>query len=270
MLYPRGFRTSFDRFLFRGEFHEAHTHHSREIDDDLMHQRIGCIVDQGLAISPKHLALTSCQDERVTEKASVLKEHLDQAKAQLVSTGPDHGNVAMYRSTVTKLTEAMAAQTAAGAKSQALIKGLELKVKALERELARASSPATANEEHAQALTRQREADVDKMDFMRRQLDSALNELAKANQSICAGALSPDEEDPPVDDGDAAEEPGTPVLSDQEGDDDNDDECGDVETERLGAADVDANAGAVDPVLAAALAGIGAHNSLMFNITHNA
>ena len=93
-----------------------------------------------------------------------------------------------------------------------------------------------------------------------------MNELAKANQSIFAGALSPVEEDPPVDDEDAADEPGTPVLSDQEGDDDNEDECDDVETEHLGAADV---VGAVDPVLAAALAGIDAHNSLMFNITHN-
>jgi len=34
----------------------------------------------------------------------------------------------------------MAVQTAAGAKSKALIEGLELKVKELERELARASS----------------------------------------------------------------------------------------------------------------------------------
>ena len=205
----------------------------------------------------------------VTEEASALKEQFDQAQAQLVSTGPSQGNVAAYRSTVAKLTEAMAVQTAAGAKSQALIKGLELKVKELERELARASSCAAANEEHAQALARQREAGVGKMGTMRRQLDSALHELAKANQSICAGALSPVEEDPPVDDGDAVDEPGTPVLSDQEGDDDNGDKCDDDESKHLGAAGVDANAGAVDPVLAAALAGIDAHNSLMFNTTRN-
>jgi len=41
----------------------------------------------------------SLRDElaRVTEEASALKEHLDQAQAQLVKTGPGHGNVAMYR-----------------------------------------------------------------------------------------------------------------------------------------------------------------------------
>ena len=58
--HPRGFRTSFDRFLFRGELRETHTHHPREIDDDLMHQRVGRIMDQGLAMSPEHLALTRC------------------------------------------------------------------------------------------------------------------------------------------------------------------------------------------------------------------
>ena len=247
--------------------------------DETKENRLIRYAEDRIALSEKYsrskAEAASLRDElvRVTEEASALKEQLDQAQAQaqLVSTGPGpgHDNAEAYRSTVAKLTEAMTVQTAAGAKSQALIKGLELKVKELERELARASSCAAANEEHAQALARQREAAVGKMGTMRRQLDSALHELAKANQSICAGALSPVEEDPPVDDGDAADESGTPVLSDQEGDDDNDDECGDDESRHLGAAGVDANAGAVGPVLAAALAGVDAHDSLMFNITHN-
>ena len=58
----------------------------------------------------------SLRDElaRVTEDAASSKEQLDQAQSQLETTVPVQDNATIYRSTISKLTEAISVQTAAG------------------------------------------------------------------------------------------------------------------------------------------------------------
>ena len=115
----------------------------------------------------------------------------------------------------------------------------------------------------------QREHDLAQIDFLSAKLASAESELAKrvVAGSAAAPALSPVDESTDYDD-DTAVEPGTPELSDRDESEGEDNDPSSGPDEDREAASTEREAAASDPVLAAALAGIDAHNDFMFKVTH--
>ena len=236
-------------------------------------QRLLRYADDRKALSEKYskskaeTAVLRDELANAVDTVEALQDKLANVQAQS-GTGTDK-SLEVYRLTIEKMTRVITSQTEAGAKLQSHIIDLETRVGQLESDLDDAASRADAKEEHAKILDGQREHDLAQIDFLSAKLASAESELAKrvVAGSAAAPALSPVEESTDCDD-DTAVEPGTPELSDRDDSEGEENDPSSEPGEDRKAASAEREAAASDPILAAALAGIDAHNDFMFKVTH--